>query len=115
MRLGNLVAFILYLTLTACDCQYHLSGVVLDKVTKKPIQGVAIGKTDTTDLDNPFNRKTMTNETGDYEIYGMAGKCNTITMFFTKEGYETQKITFQNNSADTILLQSNSNPHTRYP
>lgn len=82
-----------------------MSGVVLDKLTKKPIQDVAIGKTDTTDLDNPFNRKTMTRENGDYEIYGTAGRCNEITMFFTKDGYETRKITFQNNSTDTILLQ----------
>lgn len=105
MRQGIPIIFILFLTLTSCDCQYHLSGVVLDKLTKKPIQDVAIGKTDTTDLDNPFNRKTMTRENGDYEIYGTAGRCNEITMFFTKDGYETRKITFQNNSTDTILLQ----------
>lgn len=105
MRQGIPIIFILFLTLTSCDCQYHLSGVVLDKLTKKPIQDIAIGKTDTTDLDNPFNRKTMTRENGDYEIYGTAGRCNEITMFFTKDGYETRKITFQNNSTDTILLQ----------
>src|SRR5690554_5227583 len=105
MRQGIPIIFILFLTLTSCDCQYHLSGVVLDKLTKKPIRDVAIGKTDTTDLDNPFNRKTMTRENGDYEIYGTAGRCNEITMFFTKDGYETRKITFQNNSTDTILLQ----------
>lgn len=105
MRQGIPIIFILFLTLTSCDCQYHLSGVVLDKLTKKPIQDIAIGKTDTTDLDNPFNRKTMTRKNGDYEIYGTAGRCNEITMFFTKDGYETRKITFQNNSTDTILLQ----------
>jgi hypothetical protein len=106
------IIFIL-LTLTACDCQYHLSGLVLDKLTKKPIQDVAIGKTDATDLDNPFNRKTMTSENGDYEIYGIAGRCNEITLFFTKAGYETKKITFQNNSTDTILLQATSEQQTK--
>ena len=97
---------------SACDCQYHLSGVVLDKLTMKPIQGVTIGKTDTTDLDNPFNRKTTTAVNGSYEIYGVAGKCNKITMFFTKDGYKTKEISFSNNSADTILLQSLSKPYS---
>lgn len=94
--------------MTACDCQYHLSGIILNKLTKEPIQDVAIGKTDTTDLDNPFNRKTMTSQSGVYEIYGIAGRCNEVTMFFSKDGYETQKVTFQNNSTDTILLQPTS-------
>ncbi len=106
------IIFILFLTLTSCDCQYHLSGVVLDKLTKKPIEDVAIGKTDTTDLDNAFNRKTMTRENGDYEIYGIAGRCNEITMFFSKDGYETQKIIFLNNSNDTILLQPTAKQQT---
>ena len=105
MRQKFTLIFILFLTLTSCDCQYQLSGIVLDKLTKKPIENVAIGKTDTTDLDNPFNRKTMTRENGEYEIYGIAGRCNEITMFFSKDGYETQKIIFPNNSTDTILLQ----------
>ncbi|WP_146104982.1 carboxypeptidase-like regulatory domain-containing protein [Nonlabens tegetincola] len=105
MRQKFLIIFILFLTLGSCDCQYHLSGVVLDKLTKKPIENVAIGKMDTSDLNNSFNRKTMTGENGDYEIYGFAGRCNEITMFFSKDGYETQKIIFPNNSTDTILLQ----------
>jgi len=100
------LTFILFLTLTSCDCQYHLSGIVLDNLTKKPIQDVAIGKTDTTDLNNPFNRKTMTMQNGDYEIYGIAGNCSEVKMFFSKAGYQTQKMTFQNNSIDTILLKS---------
>lgn len=106
------IIFILFLTLTSCDCQYHLSGVVLDKVTKEPIENVAIGKTVTTDLDNPFNRKTMTRENGDYEIYGTAGRCNEIKMFFSKDGYETQKNIFPNNSTDTIFLQPTSKQQT---
>jgi hypothetical protein len=106
------IIFILFLTLTSCDCQYHLSGVVLDRLTKKPIENVAIGKTDTTNLDNPFNSKTMTQKNGDYEIFGIAGRCNEITMYFSKDGYETQKMIFPNNSTDTILLQPTAKQQT---
>ncbi|KXX66922.1 hypothetical protein AVL50_29655 [Flammeovirga sp. SJP92] len=84
----------------------------MDKLTKKPIQDVAIGKTDTNDLENPFNRKTMTTENGAYEIYGVSGRCNEITMFFSKDGYETQKIILSNNSTDTILLQPTTKQQT---
>jgi len=105
MKLKNPIIFILFLTLTACDCQYNLSGVVFDKLTMKPIGNVAIGEIGVTDLSNPLSQKTMTMKNGSYEIYGIKGKCKEITMFFTKDGYETQKVTFLNNSTDTILLQ----------
>lgn len=98
--------------MTSCDCQYHLTGVVLNKLTKKPIQDVAIGKTDSTKLGNPFNRKTMTTEKGFYEIFGIAGRCNEVTMYFSKYGFETQKIQLSNNSTDTILLQPATNQQT---
>jgi hypothetical protein len=100
------------LALTACDCQYQLRGVVLDSFTQQPIQGVRIRKTDTTGLGNPFNRKTLTQEDGCYELYGIAGVCNEIPLFFTKEGYETRQVTFSNNSNDTILLQPLIKPVT---
>ena len=108
MRQNFPIIFILFLTLISCDCQYHLSGVVLDKLTRKPIENVAIGKTDITDLDDPSNRKTMTRKNGEYEIYGVAGKCDEITMFFTRDGYQTEKVTFENNSNDTIFLKPTS-------
>ncbi len=88
------------MTFTACDCQYHLSGVVLDKNTLKPIKDVKIS--------NPHSSssKTLTKENGDYEIYGLSGRCDEITLLFMIDGYETQKITFSNNSTDTVLLGS---------
>jgi hypothetical protein len=54
----------------------------------------------------------MTTENGTYEIYGVAGRCNEITMFFSKDGYETQKLVFPNNSTDTILLQPTAKQQT---
>lgn len=96
---------ILALTISSCDCYYHLSGVVVDKTTRKPISNVAIGKTDTTDLDNPFNRKTYTDNAGKFELSGVSGRCNKITMYFSAKDYQTQKITFRNGARDTIYLQ----------
>jgi len=93
---------------TSCDCFYNLSGVVLDRNNLKPIQGVFIGKTDTANLENPFNGKTRTSQNGTYEINGIAGSCNTIKMYFSKEGYRTQKVMLFNNSTDTIFLQPNT-------
>lgn len=101
-EIGALVFFLLILV--GCDCQYHLRGVVLDRSTSQPIANVAIGKTDTVDLANPFNRKTLTKENGNYDIYGVAGKCNEVKMFFTKQGYETLALNFLNNTIETIYL-----------
>ena len=98
MSNSNIILTFLLFLFTACDCQYYVSGVVLDKQTHKPISNVAIGKTNDTDLDNPFNKKTITSEDGKYEIHGIAGKCNKVTMYFTKEGYQTTKVTFINNT-----------------
>lgn len=95
----------LTLSLSSCDCHYHLSGTVLEKNTKEPISNVAIGKTDTTDLDNPFNRKTYTDYKGQFEISGVSGRCNEITMYFSASDYRTEKRTFDNGALDTIYLE----------
>ena len=97
----------LILTFSSCDCYYHLSGTVIDKNTGEPISNVAIGKTDTTDLDNPFNRKTYTDEKGKFEVSGVSGRCNKITMYFSGKGYLTQKRVFRNGVSDTIYLEQN--------
>lgn len=100
------IILICFLTMfSACDCVYKVSGIVLDKSTGKPIDSIAIGKTDTTDLDNPFNRKTYTDEKGEYDISGVSGKCDRVTLYFTNDNYLTQKITFKNGSHDSIYLE----------
>ena len=99
------IKFLIILTLSflvACDCQYEISGIVLDARTQTPISNVAIGKTDSVNLDNPFNRKTYTNDQGVFDIHGIAGFCNEVTMYFSNEEYETRKITFENYSKDTV-------------
>ncbi len=87
-----------------CDCQYQVTGLVLDSVTASPISDVSIGKTDTVHLDNPFNRKSFTDGNGAFDILGVGGRCNEITLFFMHPGYETQEITLETFGVDTIYL-----------
>ena len=102
----KIISFIIIsLIFISCDCQYHISGIVVDAETKAPINNVTIGKTDSTDLDNPFNKKTYTKSNGQYEILGIGGSCKDITMYFSKENFETQKTEIRNNSNDTIYLK----------
>jgi len=103
-KTGTLIICILTI-FSACDCVYEVSGIVIDKSTGKPIDSTAIGKTDTTDLDNPFNQKTHTNKNGEYNVSGIAGKCDQVTLYFTKDNYLTKKTSFKNGSRDTIYLE----------
>lgn len=89
----------------SCDCPVHVRGTVLDSETKLPIENVSIGKTDTTELDNPFNRKTHTDINGYFQFNGNAGKCDKVTLFFLVENYKTEKVELDNNSIDTILMK----------
>ncbi len=88
----------------SCDCQLNVQGIVLNAKSKQPIENVAIGKTDTTDLDNPFNSKDLTDSTGEFKFRQIAGLCNSVPLYFSKEGYKTQMIELNNNSKDTIFL-----------
>lgn len=88
----------------SCDCQIRVKGLVLNKETNRPISKIAIGKTDTTDLENPFNEKIYTDNEGQFEFMGIAGQCNDITLYFSGKGFETKKVTMINGSSDTIYL-----------
>lgn len=106
MKHYKLLTIVFVLTMfISCDCVYEVNGIVLDKSTMEPIDSIAIGKTDTIDLDNPFNRKTYTDKNGKYKVTGVSGKCDRVTLYFSKENFLTQKLTFENGSQDTIYLE----------
>lgn len=65
-------------TVLSCDCPIRISGKVIDNDSGLPLDSVAIGKTDTSDLDNPFNDKSYTDANGDFDFQGIAGKCNIV-------------------------------------
>jgi len=93
--------------LISCDCSFQISGIILNADTKTPINYVAIGKTDTTKLDNPFNKKKYSNFNGQFEFSGIGGGCKEVTVYFSKPGYKTLKKIILNNSRDTVYLKKN--------
>lgn len=95
------------LIINRCDCPVHVTGTVLDSKTKLPIENVAIGRTDTTNLNNPFNRKVYTDANGNFQFDGIAGKCDKVLLYFSAENYKIEKIAFDNNSIDTIFMMKN--------
>lgn len=88
----------------SCDCQIRVKGLVLNKETNIPISNIAIGKTDTSDMDNPHNAKIFTDNKGKFEFVGIEGLCNDINLYFSGKGFETRKVTMTNGSSDTIYL-----------
>ncbi|MBL6449375.1 hypothetical protein JMN32_23895 [Fulvivirga sp. 29W222] len=100
----SILSLLVVLVLTGCDCQYEISGVVLDEASKLPIQNVAIGQTDTTDLDKPFNQKIFTKKYGKFDFREVAQSCDEVTLYFSHQEYFTEKVTLPNNSNATIYL-----------
>ncbi|MBK6965919.1 MAG: carboxypeptidase regulatory-like domain-containing protein [Bacteroidales bacterium] len=92
-------------TFLSCDCQIGISGKVIDYDSGLPLDSVAIGKTDTSDLENPFNEKVYTDANGDFDFHGIAGKCNVVLLYFSRDGYNTSAIEYENFSSDTIRLK----------
>lgn len=90
--------------INSCDCSIKVTGVILDKETGLPIDSVAIGRTDTIDLDNPFNDKAYSDSTGKYNYHRISGSCNTVILYFIKKGYKTLKIETKINKNDTIKM-----------
>ncbi|MBD3197360.1 MAG: hypothetical protein GF317_20055 [Candidatus Lokiarchaeota archaeon] len=109
MMINKILLFMIGLLIISCDCQIRVDGIVLNQETGKPIPNIAIGKTDTTDLDNPFNEKIYTDKDGRYDFNGIAGKCDDITLYFSGYGFLTEKVKLENGSSDTIYLKPDQN------
>jgi len=107
--LKKLIFLSIMILIISCDCQIRVKGLVLNKETNSPIPNIAIGKTDTTDLDNPFNEKIFTDNEGQFEFMGIAGQCNDISLYFSGKGFKTKKVTMINGSSDTVYLTPDKN------
>ncbi|MFI5218686.1 MAG: hypothetical protein ACHQNT_04285 [Bacteroidia bacterium] len=105
----HIVFLFLSLFISGCDCIQEATGVVLDKETEQPIAKVALGKYEKEDANNSYSRRTYTGEKGNFSYHGISGglrHCPDLELYFSKEGYETIKMTFESISEnDTVLLE----------
>lgn len=99
----SILSLLIVLALGGCDCQYEISGTVLDEASKMPIRHVAITTTNTTDPDATDH--TYTEKYGEFVFSGIAGSCDEITVYFSHRDYVTKKVTIHNNSSATIYLR----------
>lgn len=98
--------------LSGCDCYYQISGVVMDAHTKLPLSGVAISTTETPDPDHPNSQNTFSKGNGQFEVSGVAGVCDKVSLYFMHQDYIRQAVTLSNNSTDTIYLTPKANTTT---
>src|SRR5689334_22759282 len=96
------------LFLYSCDCMQEAKGVVLDNESGEPIANVALGKYATFDTANSYSRRSFTDDKGRFDyssIGGGFGSCE-FELYFSKDGYESMKVRFQQSSDnDTIYLK----------
>ncbi|MBM3186903.1 MAG: hypothetical protein FJZ67_11445 [Bacteroidetes bacterium] len=73
------------------------TGVVLDRQTKKPIDNVSLGKYEKEDTTNSYSRRIYTDNKGQFDYHSTSGgfrKCPDLVLYFNKQGYKTNKMTF---------------------
>jgi hypothetical protein len=100
--------------LFSCDCMQRASGVILDKVSRRPIAKVAISKYETETSDNPFSSRQYSDTTGEFNYRSVSGglfHCPGLNLYFSKAGYKNVKMNLGCSSLnDTIFLEKVSLP-----
>jgi hypothetical protein len=88
--------------LYSCDCNQNVSGTVLDKATKQPIDSAY------TQNANKNHDYAYTNRQGYFKLQSISGgfrKCPAMLVAVTKKGYEIKTIEIENGTHDTIYLE----------
>lgn len=95
-------------TLASCDCVQHVSGIVVDSQTKKPLNNVSLGKLEREDTTNSYSRRIYSDKNGRFDYHGISGgfrKCPDLELHFSKQGYKASKVIFTAASTnDTVFL-----------
>lgn len=98
----SLVAGLLLLGFTSCECLETTRGIVLDYASKKPIAKVSI---------HPLRRvykKSMSDSMGRFEVSFISGffeknGCKkSMTLVLTKSGYDSLRVQLKNQRAETL-------------
>ena len=98
----NLLKISTLSTLLACDCFVSTNGVVKDRVSGKPIEGVLVKNLLYSELGS------KTNADGEFdkvEIGREKGKCLEFNLEFSKDGYFSETIFIKNSQYQTIFLK----------
>jgi CarboxypepD_reg-like domain len=87
--------------LTSCDCNQQVRGIVIDKETGKPLQGVTVYNK------NKEWRKMTTDTTGHFELSNISGgfRCPPMTVIAEDKNYAKVEINIPAGGQDTIKMQ----------
>ena len=86
--------------LTSCDCLQNVTGTVLDKETKQPLDSVYAHK-DTKDYGKYTDKK------GEFKLDAISGGlcgCPSMSVVLSKDGYDSTTIKIKNARHETIYL-----------
>lgn len=94
----------LFFGLSACDCYYHITAVVLDKETKEPLSGVIVSNFEQVDGDLISKIETQSSQDGMFTVSKVSEDCLEKSFLLSVEGYVNKEVQLLNNSFDTIYL-----------
>jgi hypothetical protein len=97
-----LVVSITSIAFYSCDCNQNVSGTILDKTTKQPIES-AYTQNAIKNREHNYSDKN-----GYFELQSISGGfrgCPPMKVAITKEGYEIITIEIENAQHDTIYLE----------
>lgn len=96
------------LALTSCNCVQQVDGIILDRETKEPIDGVIIKSKKGTKVQFSTQEEIIS-DNGRFKYYSKSSAdsdCGTFDLSFSKEGYKTIDKTFDTNvSNDTTYIE----------
>ncbi len=97
-----IIAILLGINFTACDCVLYISGRVIDASNNKPLEGVHINNS------NTGKSYATTDSTGLFSFTAISGglfKCNSILVNYNMNGYQNHEAKCPSMQCDTILLR----------
>jgi hypothetical protein len=97
-----LVVSITSIAFYSCDCNQNVSGTILDKTTKRPIDS-AYTQNANKNYDHNYSDKN-----GFFELNSISGGfrgCPPMNVAITKEGHEIVTIEIENGGHDTVYLE----------
>jgi hypothetical protein len=86
--------------MSSCDCLQNVTGTIVDKDTKQPLDSVYIKKTG-------YDYGDFTDNKGNFKLKYISGWCGCPPMKVTavKDGYETTTSKIKNGGSKTIFLK----------